>query len=333
VEPHRSNEPTRAGFVERAGAFSLDLLLVIWIYTAALHLAVRQPLSGGVVSFLKWYGAILLGLAIVSFAYFARLNSGGRQTLGKRVFGLRTVQSGGGPVRLRQSLFRSYAYLISEAVFYLGFLWVLWDRRREAWHDKLAGTTVILLRPQTRGSRALAGLSFACLILSSLFPSTAVKSRFRAFTTPTSSMVMTLLPGDYFIADLEFLKFQSLARGDVIVFDPPKGGDQAYIKRCVALAGQNVRVRRNMLYLEETPVIEPYVFLSGFTSPYSDWGPLEVPGESIFVLGDNRDNSLDSRYFGPLPQDHILGRADLIYWSMDGERGLPRVDRLGKKIE
>ncbi len=333
MDTHRPDELKRAGFIERTGAFSLDVLLIIWVYTGALQLAVRLPLPGGVLSFLKWYVGILAGLGIVSFTYFTVFNSGGRQTLGKHVFGLRTVLAGGEVLPIRKSLFRSLAYLVSEGSFYMGFLWVLWDRKREAWHDKLAGTAVELLRPQTRGSRALAGLCFFCLILSSLFPSFAVKSRFRAFTTPTCSMVMTLLPGDYFITDLGFLKFNDVARGDVIVFDPPKGGDQAYIKRCVALEGQDVRVRRNLLYLDEHPVIEPYLYISGFTSPYSDWGPIRVPGDSVFVMGDNRDNSLDSRYFGPLPKDHILGRADLIYWSMDGEHALPRMDRLGKKIE
>ena len=73
METHRPEEPKRAGFIERTGAFSLDLLFVIWIYTLALHIAVRQPLLDGVISFLRWYGSILFGLAIVSFAYFAVL--------------------------------------------------------------------------------------------------------------------------------------------------------------------------------------------------------------------------------------------------------------------
>jgi len=311
----------RAGFVERVGAFSIDLILIIWVYNAGLHLVVRQQLDGGVLSFLKWYAVILVGLGVGALLYFTLLNARGRQTLGKRVFGLCVVQSDGTLPGWRQALFRSLAYLVSEGAFYVGFLWVLWDRKREAWHDKLSGTAVACLRPQTPTARALAFLSFLCLVASSLLPSTIVKQRFRAFTTPTSSMVMTLLPGDYFIADLGFLRFHEVARGDVIVFAPPKGGEQAYIKRCVALEGDDVRVRRNLLLVDGMPVVEPYVFLSGMSSPYANFGPLRVPRDRVFVLGDNRDNSLDSRYFGPLQRNLIVGRADLIYWSMEPEGG------------
>lgn len=332
MEPERPDRNRRAGFLERTGAFSLDLILVVWLYTALLAIVVRQPLEGGVLTFLKWYAGILAGLAVVSMAYFTLLNAHGRQTLGKRVFGLAVVRSDGGPASRRRALLRSLGYLVSEGAFYLGFLWVLWDRRREAWHDKMAGTRVALVRPQTRALRALAVLSLLCLIVSSLTPSSVVKRRFRAFTTPTCSMLMTLLPGDYFIADLGLFRFQGLEHGDVIVFSPPEGGEQAYIKRCVALEHESVEVKRNLLYLDGLPVPEPYVFLAGTSSPFANYGPVQVPRGRVFVLGDNRDNSLDSRYFGALDRGLVLGRADLIYWSMDLEHNLPRIDRLGMRV-
>jgi signal peptidase I len=323
----------RAGFVERAGAFSLDLLLIVWTYTLILHVLVRQPLPEGILSFLKGYAFLVMLLGASSVAYFTVFNARNRQTLGKWVFGIRAVRTDGSPIGWRKSFIRSLGYLFSEGVLYVGFLWALWDRKRQAWHDKIADTTVEVLRPQTSGSRVLALLCVLSLLVSSLFPSAAVKSRFRAFTTPTSSMVWTLLPGDYFIADLGFMEFTEVARGDVIVFAPPKGGDQAYIKRCVALEGQDVEVRRNLLLLNGESVPEPYIYMGGWDSPYANWGPVHIPADSVFVMGDNRDNSLDSRYFGPLDENLILGRADVIYWSLDPDYGVPRMERVGKKIQ
>ncbi|MCK4546121.1 MAG: signal peptidase I [Candidatus Eisenbacteria sp.] len=323
----------RAGFVERVGAFSLDLLLIVWTYTAGLHVLVGLPLLGGTISFLKGYLVLLAGLGALSMAYFTVFNSQGRQTAGKWVFGIRAVRDDRSPISLKKGFFRSLCYLFSEGVLYVGFLWALWDRKRQAWHDKLVGTVVEVIRPQTAGTRLLALLCFLCLLVSSTFPSATVKSRFRAFTTPTSSMVWTLLPGDYFIADLGFMDFADVARGDIIVFAPPNGGDQAYIKRCVALGGQHLEVRRNMLILDGESVPEPYIYMGGIDSPYANWGPLTVPRDSVYVMGDNRDNSLDSRYFGFLDKDLILGRADVIYWSMEPDTGTPRVERVGRRIE
>jgi len=146
--------------------------------------------------------------------------------------------------------------------------------------------------------------------------------------------------------DLELVAFEKPSRGDVIVFEPPPTAKQPphtnYVKRIVGVPGDTLQMRGAKLYANGTPIDEPYVktlkrygdvpnsrfswqreFLvgsarrRGYRPTRDNWGPLLVPPESYFVMGDNRSNSEDSRYWGFVPEDAIKGRPMVVYYSYD----------------
>ena len=168
---------------------------------------------------------------------------------------------------------------------------------------------------------------------------------FENFKIPSGSMENNLLVGDHLVvnkfiysehADTPLhgvLPYREPQRGDVVIFKFPEDPRRDFIKRCVAVAGDTVEMRSKQLYLNGEPRNEPYVVHKDERvwpdvpgSPASgrrrdNLGPFTVPEGTIFCLGDNRDNSLDSRFWGPVPLSYVKGRAVLIYWSYEAERG------------
>lgn len=174
-----------------------------------------------------------------------------------------------------------------------------------------------------------------------------------AFKIPTSSMEGTLLVGDFLLVnkavygaripftDLQFVPLDEPERGDVIVFHPPHEPEKNYVKRLVGQPYDTLEMRDKRLYLNGNPVHEPYARYvdrrgdavhpdMGWQSNHliadtprryhptrDNWGPIVVPPGSYFVLGDNRDNSEDSRYWGFVTRDQIRGRPWLVYYSYD----------------
>ena len=108
---------------------------------------------------------------------------------------------------------------------------------------------------------------------------------------------------------------ESIQRGDVVVFDYPLDGTKSFIKRIVALPGETVEIRQGLVYVNGNWLPEPYV-----PSQYvdlNDFGPMQVPNDSYFVMGDHRSSSNDSRVFGTVAKRLIHGRAVFAYWPMD----------------
>jgi signal peptidase I len=175
----------------------------------------------------------------------------------------------------------------------------------------------------------------------------------QAFRIPSGSMEGTLLVGDFLFVNkmvygseidigwgdwrlvhYRFPAIRNPERGDIIVFRFPEDPSRDFIKRCVATEGQRVEIRDKVLYVDGRPQSEPYVThadprtLQRGTTARDNFGPIVVPKGHLFMMGDNRDNSLDSRFWGPLGVDLLKGKAMIIYWSWDGERGSPRLNRL-----
>ncbi|MBI3325286.1 MAG: signal peptidase I [Nitrospinae bacterium] len=159
----------------------------------------------------------------------------------------------------------------------------------------------------------------------------------QAFKIPSGSMEDTLLIGDHILVNrfaygiqipfTEFkLHFFGLlgipARQDIVVFPFPRDPSRDFIKRVVGLPGERVEVHNHEVYVNGEPLKEPYVKLEEQgpprASPYRNWGPSVVPPGKLFVMGDNRDNSADSRDWGFLDIEKVKGRAFIIYWSWDG---------------
>lgn len=154
-------------------------------------------------------------------------------------------------------------------------------------------------------------LDFAkTLVIAFLLAQLVMVSVAQAFQVEQYSMEPTLLPHDRVLVNKFVYRFRTPQRGDVIVLHYPRDPSRNYIKRIVALPGDKVDIKSGHLYINGSAVQELYV--NG--QPSGDYGPEAVPEGSYFVLGDNRNNSEDSRAFGFLKRDQVVGRAVLIYW-------------------
>ena len=175
----------------------------------------------------------------------------------------------------------------------------------------------------------------------------------QAFKIPSGSMLPTLQIGDHILVNkflygprLEIpLTQMSLGRlpglrkprpGDVIVFIWPKDRSKDFIKRVIAVEGQTVEVRNRQVFIDGKPWDDPHatwVMQRGLGGAAGDnYGPYTVPPDHVFVMGDNRDQSYDSRFWGPVPMRDIKGEALVIYWSWDGPDRWVRWDRIGRLV-
>jgi signal peptidase I len=191
----------------------------------------------------------------------------------------------------------------------------------------------------------------------------------QAFTIPSGSMMDTLLVGDYILvnkfiygAEIPLLGWhlpglRDPQRGDIIVFKYPLDEKRDFIKRVIAVPGDELVLRDAQALINGRPILEPYVkrgsgnyapprymadrtsgepclAQAATTAPSNpdQFGPIRIPQDYYFVMGDNRDNSQDSRYWGCLKRHEIRGKAFMIYWSWDGDEGWLRWRRLGKII-
>jgi signal peptidase I len=193
--------------------------------------------------------------------------------------------------------------------------------------------------------------TIAVAVILALFVRTWV---FQAFKIPTGSMENNLLIGDHLVVNkfvfaptasgLEALVLPvgQIQRGDVVVFKYPEDPERDFIKRVIGLPGDTLEVRRKEVHINGTPLKEPYVhFLqpasaeSGETTSFDvreNYGPVTVPPGNYFMMGDNRDNSQDSRYWGFLPAHYVKGKALMVYWSYDAGRAGDQGEGLGATV-
>ena len=168
----------------------------------------------------------------------------------------------------------------------------------------------------------------------------------QAFKIPSGSMLPTLQIGDHllvnkFIYGLRMpftgqllIPWKTPIRGDVVVFRFPKDRNIDYIKRVVAVGGDKIEIVDKHLMINDAEVVDLHAHfsstaeLSATASPRDNFGPVTVPAGKIFVMGDNRDNSYDSRFWGFVDHSDILGKAFILYWSWDIETPLLSVTRL-----
>ena len=168
---------------------------------------------------------------------------------------------------------------------------------------------------------------------------------FQAFKIPTGSMEPNLLVGDHPIVNkmifspavtgLEraLMPGRDVRRGDVMVFKYPEEPERDFIKRVIGLPGDRLELRRKTIYINGEPLTESYAHFTeppsqsaGVTSDLREfYGPVTVPAGQYFMMGDNRDNSQDSRYWGFLPAHYVKGRALFIYFSFEENASLSRV--------
>ncbi len=162
-------------------------------------------------------------------------------------------------------------------------------------------------------------------------------STIRAYKLPAASMEPTLLTGDYILVDLRE-KAKNPQKKDLVVFEYPQDPSKDFVKRVVAVSGDIVEIKDKQLIVNGNIIREDYVIHKDattypiITSPRDQFGPVAVPVNSYFVMGDNRDHSLDSRFWGFVSKNEIKGTVKNIYWSRDRKTSTIRWNRIGKKI-
>ncbi len=134
---------------------------------------------------------------------------------------------------------------------------------------------------------------------------------------PSGSMLPTLQINDRLIVDKMSYRFKTPERGDIVVFSPTEALEKqnfhdAFIKRVIGLPGDKVEVKGGQVYVNDKGLRENYIQ----DKPNYNWGPATVPPDSYLVLGDNRNNSYDSHYWGFVPRDHIIGKAIVRFWPL-----------------
>jgi len=158
----------------------------------------------------------------------------------------------------------------------------------------------------------------------------------QAFKIPSSSMEPTLQVGDHILVnkfifgikipftDMKLMEFKKPQRGDVIVFIYPKDRSKDFIKRVIGTEGEKIEIIRKKIYVNDKSIDDPWGYydekseLMRYLQPIEKFGPVVVPKDSLFVLGDNRDNSQDSRFWGFVNIHAVRGNAFIIYFSWDG---------------
>jgi signal peptidase I len=172
----------------------------------------------------------------------------------------------------------------------------------------------------------------------------------QAFKIPSGSMIPTLLVGDHILVnkfiygtkipftDKRILIFRKPEKGDIIVFKYPEDPRKDFIKRVIATGGDTVEERNKVVYVDGVRLSEPYAhhydngLRPGGNDPRDNFGPITVPKNKIFVMGDNRDQSYDSRYWGFVDLKEVLGEAFIIYWSWDPD-DWARFNRIGRLVQ
>lgn len=172
----------------------------------------------------------------------------------------------------------------------------------------------------------------------------------QAFKIPSGSMLPTLQIGDHLLVNkilygpripytaARVFRLRSPRRGDVVVFAYPQDDTKDFIKRVIGEPGDTVEVRNKEVYINGVPLRDPWgvhadsvVYPEGFDKR-DNFGPVTVPRGGYFCMGDNRDKSYDSRFWGFVEDARIRGKAFILYWSWDSETFRPRLGRIGRII-
>jgi signal peptidase I len=168
----------------------------------------------------------------------------------------------------------------------------------------------------------------------------------QAFKIPSGSMKPTLLIGDHLLVNkfiygvkIPFIRKTLISisepkRGDVVVFIYPEDRSKDFIKRVIGVGGDTIEIRNKKIFLNGLPYHDGHgvytddFVIPGAIQPRDNFGPFKIPPGALFTMGDNRDQSYDSRFWGVVDSKDVLGKAMIIYWSWNSDAGNVRWDRL-----
>ncbi len=185
---------------------------------------------------------------------------------------------------------------------------------------------------------------FELIVETAIFVFFVITFVVQAFQIPTGSMEKTLLIGDFLLVnkfayshsplplERKILPTKKVKKNDIVVFKYPKNVTKDFVKRVIALEGDKLEIKEKQVWINDNPIIEDFkihndtqIYTKNDYYRYDDYirdnfGPVVVPSGHCFVMGDNRDDSYDSRYWGFLPLDYIKGRPWVIYFSYKAEK-------------
>ncbi|HEX6899017.1 MAG TPA: signal peptidase I [Thermoanaerobaculia bacterium] len=200
-------------------------------------------------------------------------------------------------------------------------VWMIWDAVRIARRN-----TAYVLKPYNRWYLYLVVMAVAFF----LSPRVLALSPVRAFQIPSGNMEPAVRVGDHLYADMRYYRSAGPARGDLAVLASPENS-ALIIMRVIGLEGERIEIRDKKVYIDSQPLADPwgryqapqnntFAFEIPELQQRDNFGPLKIPMGSVFVMGDNRDNSYDSRFIGPVPISSLRGRLLYVYWSPDRSR-------------
>jgi signal peptidase I, bacterial type len=161
--------------------------------------------------------------------------------------------------------------------------------------------------------------------------------------TNTRYIALPSIYGGFFrFTRIKLPGWKKIQRGDIVIFKYPVDERQNFVKRVIGLPGEKVQIKERAVYINGKALYEPYAYFSEAESAYATenrtdpghhFGPVTVPQNQLFVLGDNRDNSYDSRYWGFVPLKNVFGTPLFSYWSFDNKRHRIRMGEIFKTIQ
>jgi signal peptidase I len=340
-----------AGFWVRVASFMIDsvLLSTVSVILLILIFSISHPYLE-TKSFLELsLIAILTIPTIIVSAYHTWFNACGRQTVGKKYFGTIVVNNHNTEISIKISFLRSIFFMIDSILYSIGHWLIIFTNKNQSVHDLITKSYVINKQLKNRSTWKYISIVVLTIIIGFSY-GTYIRTFVRAYTIPTGSMKNTILVGDNILVDqVDGNDYIPLA-GDIVVFQYPQDKSVSYIDRCIATGGQTIEIRDKKVYIDGkqidetryTKFIDNRIFKKSMvnkTTPTfqnlgsrDNFGPLRVPENHYFLMGDNRDNSFDSRYWGCVGQKKIIGKAGIIYLSLDSYNFKIRWNRIGNVL-
>lgn len=318
-------------FWVRIASAVVDLLGFAFVTSALLLLFLHFSENLSTEALLQLFLFVwFLGSLVASVFVLAFLNARGRQSLGKRLFGLVVVDQRFQPVSFRRSLLRA---VIDCSLIGLSFLLIPFTQGKRGLHDLSSGTYVIRIRPPLRRELLIAVAALICMVGVESVAAEKLQHHMyiRNFYIPSISMEPTLLRGDYITADTRWARIFEPSRGDIVVYESPKEEGQLLTKRIMGLPGERISLRDSVLYINGVPLRDDRGVYRGPRHHAMNIEPLKIPQGHYFVLGDNRDKSFDSRNHGPIPRSALRAKVGIVYMSV-GDGYSIRWNRLGRLV-
>ncbi len=161
----------------------------------------------------------------------------------------------------------------------------------------------------------------------------------KTFNIPAGSMIPTLLIGDMLLAKTDPISKAGIKRGELVIFKYPQERSRIFLKRVIAMGRETLTIKNKKVLIDDVEIEEPYIFnsdpqiITSKSIPRDNLKSVKIPKGQMFVLGDNRDDSYDSRYWGFVKKSDIIGKAAFLFWSWDHDNYKVRWDRIGKILD